>query len=377
MNNRTSGCERRMISVIIPVYNGEQYIEKTIKCILQSSYKDIEVIVVIDGSPDHSLEICKNISRTDARVKVYEKENGGICQARNYGIARANGEYICVCDQDDIVRPQMYEKMMERLTTENADMCFCGTGQVVNGQVVPFETFEDATFEGRDIQKQLLLPIIFEGYDIPIAMSKEHRYPSIWKAIIRRSFYEKHHLQFHAYVSFEDDYLMMIDLLSLASKVCTVKYRGYLWNVGLNSESHARKYIADIGSKQQKWVDDVCQSVAYTELSDEEKDYVHQVMNCKMYVDAILNLCSPYRKEKFADITRYYEKNIYCYNFEKSISVAAMAKKSFPMQRYILRPLSKRHTYRSFIVAKWLVFIVDYVYQSKFLMKIDGLMKGK
>ena len=140
MNNRTSGCERRMISVIIPVYNGEQYIEQTIKCILQSSYKDIEVIVVIDGSPDHSLEICKNISRTDARVKVYEKENGGICEARNYGIARANGEYICVCDQDDIVQPQMYEKMMERLTTENADMCFCGTGQVVNGQVVPFET---------------------------------------------------------------------------------------------------------------------------------------------------------------------------------------------------------------------------------------------
>ena len=100
-------------------------------------------------------------------------------------------------------------------------------------------------------------------------------------------------------------------------------------------------------------------------------------MNCKMYVDAILNLCSPYRKEKFADIADYYEKNIYCYNFEKSISVAAMAKKSFPMQRYILHSLSKRHTYRSYIVAKWLVFIVDYVYQSKFLMKIDSLMKGK
>lgn len=89
-----------LISIIIPVFNGETFIEKTINNILKSTYKNIEVIIVDDGSVDRSGIICKQIQSSDSRVKYYYKDNGGIAQARNYGIERALGEYICFSDQD-------------------------------------------------------------------------------------------------------------------------------------------------------------------------------------------------------------------------------------------------------------------------------------
>ncbi|MBR1571648.1 MAG: glycosyltransferase family 2 protein [Lachnospiraceae bacterium] len=365
-----------MVSVIIPVYNGANYIRQTVTNILNSTYQDLEVILVVDGSPDNSLEICQELSKEDSRVHAYYKENGGIPHARNYGIERATGDYICVCDQDDVVQNEMYERMVDRIDGEGADICMCSTGQLINGEIVPFETFPDSTYVGDEVRRKLLYPVVFEGYDIPGYESVENRHPSIWKTLIRRDFYLEHKLNFHAYVSFEDDLLMLVNLLAVADKVCTVSYRGYLWNINLNSESHARKYIADMGLKQRGWVDDICASVALSEADDEVQKYVRQVTNCKVFVDAILNLCSPYRQEKFGDIRDYYEKNIYCYDFKEAMEVAPYAQRKFPMQRYILKSLSQGHTYRSYFVARTLVFILDNVLKSKLMMKLDSLMKG-
>ena len=213
-------------------------------------------------------------------------------------------------------------------------------------------------------------------YMATVVMSSVNRHPSIWKALIRRSFYEQYHLRFHAYVSYEDDLLMIVHLLSVAKKVCTVKYRGYLWYINMASESHARKYIDDMGQKQRKWVDDICASVALTDASPEIKNYTRQVTNCKVFVDAILNLCSPYRRETFSDIPQYYAQNIYCYDFEDAMQVAGYAQKKFPMQRYILHSLAKHHTYRSYFVARILVFALDKVLKSKMMIKLDSLLKG-
>lgn len=85
---------------------------------------------------------------------------------------------------------------------------------------------------------------------MPVARSNVNRPPSIWKALIRKEFWERYKLHFHAYVSFEDDLLMTVQILSLATKVCTVSYRGYLWRINMQSESHARKYIDDIGKSR-------------------------------------------------------------------------------------------------------------------------------
>ena len=93
------------VSVIVPVYNGEQYIENNIKSMQDQTYKDIEVIYVDDGSKDNTGEILDDFAAKDNRIHVIHKKNGGVSAARNTGIQAATGEYVLFCDSDDEIEP--------------------------------------------------------------------------------------------------------------------------------------------------------------------------------------------------------------------------------------------------------------------------------
>ena len=93
------------ISVIVPVYKAEKYVGECIESILSQTYTDFELLLVDDGSPDKSGEICDYYAGKDPRIIVYHKENGGVSSARNYGIEHAVGEWICFVDSDDTILP--------------------------------------------------------------------------------------------------------------------------------------------------------------------------------------------------------------------------------------------------------------------------------
>lgn len=114
---------RCKVSVIVPVYNVEKYIDKCLDSLVKQSLKEIEVIVVNDGSPDDSQKIIdKYVKKYPDKIKSYIKENGGQGSARNYGLTKANGEYIGYVDSDDFVNKNMYEKMYSIAISENADI---------------------------------------------------------------------------------------------------------------------------------------------------------------------------------------------------------------------------------------------------------------
>lgn len=114
------------VSVIVPVYNVENYIEKCIDSLVKQTLKDIEIIIVNDGSKDNSVNIVKKfIEIYPDKILYLEKENGGLSDARNYGITYAKGEYIAFLDSDDYVEYDMYEKMYELAKKENSDMVEC------------------------------------------------------------------------------------------------------------------------------------------------------------------------------------------------------------------------------------------------------------
>lgn len=115
-----------LISVIIPVYKVEEYLENCIQSVIKQTISDLEVILVDDGSPDHCPEICDLWADKDSRIKVIHKENGGLSDARNAGLNLAQGEYISFIDSDDWIAPDMYEIMLEALKREHADICACG-----------------------------------------------------------------------------------------------------------------------------------------------------------------------------------------------------------------------------------------------------------
>lgn len=114
------------ISIIIPVYNVERYLEKCIDSILQQTFKDIEVVLVNDGSQDQCGEICDRYKQKDNRIKVVHKENGGVASARNAGLKIATGEWIGWVDADDWIEPDMFNYLIENAIVYGADIAACG-----------------------------------------------------------------------------------------------------------------------------------------------------------------------------------------------------------------------------------------------------------
>ncbi|HIY36843.1 MAG TPA: glycosyltransferase, partial [Candidatus Paraprevotella stercorigallinarum] len=100
-----------LISIIIPVYNSSAYLDKCIGSVLMQTYKNIEVILVNDGSDDDSFEICKKYAENDHRIKLINKDNGGVSSARNAGIKASTGRYIAFVDSDDTISPDFCSKM--------------------------------------------------------------------------------------------------------------------------------------------------------------------------------------------------------------------------------------------------------------------------
>ena len=117
--------EADLISVIVPVYKVEAYLDRCIASIVNQTYKNIEIILIDDGSPDNSPSICDMWSEMDPRIKVIHKSNGGLSDARNTGINAANGEYVAFVDSDDWIAPKMLERLLYAVKQYNADISAC------------------------------------------------------------------------------------------------------------------------------------------------------------------------------------------------------------------------------------------------------------
>ena len=110
------------ISVIVPVYKVKQYLEKCVNSITNQTYKNLEIILIDDGSPDGSPALCDKLSKTDNRIKVIHKENGGVSSARNTGLANATGDYIAFVDSDDWIELETFEECYKKAKKEKSDI---------------------------------------------------------------------------------------------------------------------------------------------------------------------------------------------------------------------------------------------------------------
>lgn len=117
----------QLVSIIIPVYNVALYLERCLNSVLSQTYENYEVIIVNDGSTDNSLEICKRYSKQYKRIKTYDQVNQGVSAARNFGLSRANGEYICFIDADDFVSDIYIDTLYTNMIMTNADISICNS----------------------------------------------------------------------------------------------------------------------------------------------------------------------------------------------------------------------------------------------------------
>ena len=123
-----------LVSIIVPIYNVEQYLKRCIDSILRQTYKNIEIILVDDGSPDNCGIICENYQKIDSRIEVIHKQNGGLSNARNVAIPLAKGEYITFIDSDDWISMYYIEHLVEAVFGCNADLGISWFENVFEGQ---------------------------------------------------------------------------------------------------------------------------------------------------------------------------------------------------------------------------------------------------
>ena len=142
------------VSVIVPIYNAAEYLEKCLDSIVVQTLTDIEIILIDDGSTDGSAEICKKYL-SDPRVTYYYKENEGLAAARDDGMLRASGEYIGFVDADDWLKPEMYEKMYNAAKSNESDVVFCNCQENADGHIFTPEMPEGA-YDRQAIKEKIL-----------------------------------------------------------------------------------------------------------------------------------------------------------------------------------------------------------------------------
>ena len=150
--------EKPLISVIVPAYNVEKFVEKCIDSILLQSFKDFEVLLIDDGAKDSTPEICDACANKDSRIKVYHKENGGLSDARNYGIDRMQGKYVTFIDSDDYVAPGYFEYLYSLITQEEGiQIAICGKKSVREDEIANStpETIREVTTGEYAVKKIL------------------------------------------------------------------------------------------------------------------------------------------------------------------------------------------------------------------------------
>ncbi len=163
-----------LLSVIVPVYNVEKYLVRCVQSVMKQTYINLEIILVDDGSPDKSGEICDMLARTDRRITVIHQENRGLCGARNSGLVKAKGDYIAFLDSDDWIEPQMYESLIDLIIMHDLDMARCSIDQT------------DGEFHTDLLPNEKNANVIITGESVFELYFHEFLCKVVWNAVYKR-----------------------------------------------------------------------------------------------------------------------------------------------------------------------------------------------
>lgn len=224
--------EKPKISVIVPIYNVEAYLDRCLDSIVNQTYKNLEIILVDDGSPDGCSQLCDEWSRRDNRIIVMHKENGGLSDARNAGLEIASGDFIGFVDSDDWIESDMYECLYDLLCRFSADIAICGSNSVDSeGRVVGVGKFPKKVVGYEDV-------VVFEDEKIMEAHLKKTNdiNSGVWNKLYRKSIV--HGIRFPKSKLYEDVFTMY-KYLDRAKRV--VKTRTHKYNYYQREDSICRK----------------------------------------------------------------------------------------------------------------------------------------
>lgn len=213
-----------LISIVVPVYNVENYLVECVESLVNQTYTNIEIILVNDGSTDDSGTICSELAKKDSRIRVFNKENGGLSDARNFGIDKALGEYLTFVDSDDIISPFFIESMYKAIKIKNTKLAICKIKRFkksieINGKHnANIEFFSEFS---EEVLKKILYQIDQDLYSIA-ACAK----------LYSKTIFD--HLRFPI-GKINEDMLIIVDVMKLCKEISIVEEYMYYYRLNLTS----------------------------------------------------------------------------------------------------------------------------------------------
>lgn len=204
-----------LITVIVPVYNGQDYLYRCIESINMQTYRELEIIIINDGSTDETARVCQNLLQEYRNIQVITMNDEGVSAARNAGINRAKGEYITFVDADDRLLPEMIQLLYENLIEEDSDIAGCDFVEWKNEEEWQSISGRKILPEGgnRYSAQEFLTDGILKGNS------------RCWSKLYKRTVIDK--VRFRENISIGEDMLFLIDLLPKLGKITEISYKGY------------------------------------------------------------------------------------------------------------------------------------------------------
>lgn len=266
------------VSIIVPVYNVENYLERCINSLMSQTLEDIEIILVDDSSTDSSLEICNKMATEDSRIKVIHKENEGAGLARNEALRIATGDYIGFLDSDDFVEADMFKTLYDKAVQYGSDLVMSGVlfvdGNMFSkeGECIRKTYFDkDTHFETEEELKKLKMGIVGAAPED----SDDSKYGmSIWKNLFKTDIIKQNNITFQSEREMlSEDALFMIDYISCIEKATGINEAFY--NYCRNEASISKSYKKDRFEKSLVFVNEVQKRF--------EKDIPHEEYQMYIY----------------------------------------------------------------------------------------------
>lgn len=219
-----------LVSIIVPIYNVEQYIEECIKSIVNQTLTQIEIILVNDGTKDDSINKIKKYIDNDDRIILINKENGGLSSARNKGLEIAKGDYILFIDSDDYIDTDMVQEMYESMSSNDLDIVMCGYKRVENEKVY-------------EVHPPIESNIIFNKEDIIKIVEQGHNTKSIWfvwRNMYRKDILTKNSLTFNEDIKFGEDSVFNMNSFLSSNKIMSIDKCLYNYRLNPNSLTQSK-----------------------------------------------------------------------------------------------------------------------------------------
>ena len=208
------------LSLIVPVYNTREYLEKCMESILNQTWEDLEILCVNDGSTDDSGAILEQYARRDSRVQVISQENRGLSAARNAGLRRATGEYVCFVDSDDCLEPNACRRLALEILGKEPDLVIFGA------RTLPMEELQKDPWLMRTLSPR---DAILRESDLRGLMQMPGAWPFVWRNCVRRELLQREGLWFDESIRYGEDTVFQMCLLPACQRVAFLSDRLYIY----------------------------------------------------------------------------------------------------------------------------------------------------